>query len=114
MNVLESGVPCCTNISHIYKKRKKILKHIHWTMRFIPHISTPKKDRYGITYIAHIKDNVRMFLQCVLLIANRFFVGNLLLFTWRNSKNLSTFLKSSHKKIKNITFGTTQIPLITL
>ena len=50
---------------------REILKRIHWTMRFIPHISTPKKDWYGITYIAHIKDNVRMFLQCGLLIANR-------------------------------------------
>ena len=68
--VLEIGVPFFTNISHIYKKKKKILKRIHWTMRFIPHISTPKKDWYGITYIAHIKDNVRMFLQCGLLIAN--------------------------------------------
>ena len=72
IEVLEIGVPFFTNISHIYCQKKKILKHIHWTMRFIPHISTPKKDWYGITYIAHIKDNVRMFLQCGLLIANRF------------------------------------------
>ena len=64
--VLEIGVPFCSSPTY-----REILKRIHWKMRFIPHISTPKKDWYGITYIAHIKDNVRMFLQCGLLIANR-------------------------------------------
>ena len=93
--VLEIGVPFFTNISHIHRNTEThALDNAFYTTYFYT------KKRYlcmglHIYFIQNIKDNVRMFLQCGLLIANRF-VGNLLPFTWRNSKNLSTFLKSSH------------------
>ena len=108
--VLEIGVPFFTNISHIYKKKKKILKRIHWTMRFIPHISTPKKDWYGITYIAHIKDNVRMFLQCGLLIANRLEeLAPVYMEKFKKSLHIPQVIPQLKMKIRAVTFGTTQI-----
>ena len=79
-------------------------------MRFIPHISTPKKDWYGITYIAHIKDNVRMFLQCGLLIANRLEeLAPVYMEKFKKSLHIPQVIPQLKMKIRAVTFGTTQI-----
>ena len=103
--VLEIGVPFCSSLTYI-----EILKRIHWTMRFIPHISTQKKIWYGITYIAHIKDNVRMFLQCGLLVANRSEeLAPVYMEKFKKSLHIPQVILQLKMKIRAITFGTTQI-----
>ena len=68
--VLEIGVPFCSSPTYI-----EILKHMHWTMRFIPHISTPKKDIYVWDYIYILFNISKMVNRYQNLNHQEFFLG---------------------------------------